>query len=132
VHQQAFTALALAFGLSVVLSSASCVTCPDGQQSCGNSNPVRESEAGAGNEHETSCDLLKAMRQCMDDFCKTASNPFCTCYKRGFNINVRDCPKCVDWNTKNICALEENGLDAASYDCAADSSAVSSYCVPVN
>ncbi|HEY0463904.1 MAG TPA: hypothetical protein VGC79_06830 [Polyangiaceae bacterium] len=128
MYKRAFAALLLSFGSSLAFSSASCgPTCPAGQQSCGNSN-AGNVDAGS----PASCEVLTAMRSCMDKFCKQASNPFCTCYTRGYTLTIDGCT-CVDFDTKKFCAnAEANGLDADSYDCAADSSAISSYCVPVN
>ena len=115
--------------MGLALSSASCVTCPAGQQSCGTSNPGGDAGASSSDDDVT-CDWLTAMRSCMDSFCKTAQNPFCTCYKRGFDLATDGC-KCVDFDAKKMCEQAE-GLDAATYDCAAASSGVSSYCVGVN
>lgn len=118
------------FGFSLALSSASCVTCPDGQQSCGNSNP--SAEAGASGTDDVECDLLTQLRNCMDNFCKTASNPFCKCYKLGFDLTTNGC-KCVDFDAQALCdRAERENIDATTYDCAAASSGVSSYCVGVD
>jgi hypothetical protein len=131
VRQRAFSALLLAaIGLSFAFGSVNCVTCPNGQQSCGNSNPT--GDAGDSGTSEDSCDYLKAMRSCLDDFCKRESNPFCTCYKRGFDLTTNGCT-CVDFDGKAVCdRAQQIGLDATSYDCAAASSGVSSYCVTVD
>ena|SRR6478735_6985715 len=121
----------LTLGLSIALSSTSCVTCPDGQQSCGTSN-AGPADAGSSGNDEAKCDLLTAMQSCLDAFCKTTTNPFCTCYKRHYFLSTATC-KCVDFDAKKFCdQAEDNGVDATTYDCAADSSAVSSYCVGVN
>ncbi len=126
------SALFLIFGFSFLISSTSCVTCPAGQQSCGDHNERSSADAGDSGESETNCDYVKAIRSCMDAYCKTASNPFCTCYKRGFDLSTDGC-KCVDFDTEKICTrADQEGLDPASYDCAAASSGVSSYCVPVD
>ncbi|HET7538618.1 MAG TPA: hypothetical protein VFK05_02055 [Polyangiaceae bacterium] len=130
MNQRTFSALWLSFGLGLAFSGESCVTCPAGQQSCGNSNPG--ADAGASGDSETSCAFLSKMQSCMDSYCKTASNPFCTCWKRGFDLTTNGCT-CVDLDTKKICdRADAEGLDADSYDCAAASSGVSSYCVTVN
>jgi len=128
VNKQAFAALLLSLALGLALSSVSCVTCPAGQQSCGTSN----ADAGASNSDDTECDLLTAMRSCMDAYCKTASNPFCSCYNQGQDLTTSGC-KCIDFSEKRFCdQAEQNGVDATTYDCAAASSGVSSYCVGVN
>ena len=130
MHKQAIAALLLgALGFS--LSSASCVTCPAGQQSCGDAGATG-SDAGATGTDEVKCDLLTAMRSCMDAFCKTTTNPFCTCYKRGYDLTTNGC-KCIDFNAEKFCEdAEDNGVSASAYDCPAASSGVSSYCVGVN
>jgi hypothetical protein len=132
VHKQAFAALTLGLGLLVAIGSASCgETCPPENPNCGNANPS-SGDAGATGSEQPKCDLLTALRSCMDAFCKTASNPFCTCYKRGFDLTTDGC-KCIDFDAKTFCdRAEANAIDAKTYDCAAASSGVSSYCVPVN
>lgn len=127
--KQSFAALSLGLALSLALGSTNCVTCPDGQQSCGTANG--SGNAGADGE-ETTCALLTAMRSCMDAYCKTTTNPFCNCYKRGFDLTTNGC-KCIDFDARKFCdQAEQNGVDASAYDCAAASSGVSSYCVGVN
>jgi hypothetical protein len=120
--------LSLSFGLGLALSSASCgPTCPHGQQSCGSSN----SSGGAEAADPAKCELLTAMQSCMTAYCKTASNPFCGCYNQGKFLTTNGCT-CVEFNAKKFCAdAEDSAVGASSYDCAADSSAVSSFCVPV-
>ena len=128
MNKQVFAALTLGLASSLALSSTNCTTCPAGQQSCGNANP---GSAGADGDDDAQCPLLTAMRSCMDAYCKTASNPFCTCYKRGFDLTTNGC-KCIDFDAQKFCEnAEENGVDASAYDCAAASSGVSSYCVGV-
>jgi hypothetical protein len=127
VYKQAF--VALTFGLVFALCSASCgPTCPAGQQSCGSAN-AGPSDAGATDSGSVSCSLLTAFKSCMTAYCATASNPFCTCYKRGFDISTNGC-KCIDFDAKRFCD-DANGADGTNYDCAAASSSVSSFCVPV-
>ena len=123
------------FGLALAFSSASCgPTCPKGQQSCGNSNSSADSSsAGATASGAASCEYLTAWRSCMDTFCKTASNPFCKCYRQQLHrdLTTTDC-SCIDFDEQKFCAdAELKQLDASDYDCAADSSRISSYCVPV-
>jgi hypothetical protein len=117
--------------LALALSAASCgPTCPAGQQSCGNSNPSL-GDAGATGYDADTCGLLTAMKTCMTAFCATASNPFCTCYERGFDLTTSGC-RCVDFDAKKFCdQAEASGNEGRAYDCAAASSGVSSYCVPV-
>lgn len=112
----------------MALGSANCVTCPAGQQSCGDAGV---GAAGSPDSDNTTCELLTQMRTCMDAFCKTTSNPFCTCYKRGTDLTTNGC-KCIDFNAKRFCdQAEANGVDPSNYDCAAATSGVASYCVGV-
>ena len=73
---------------------------------------------------------MTALKKCMTAFCATATNPFCTCYKRGYDLNGVTC-KCVDFDPELCKRAEANGSDGSDYDCAAESSRISSYCVPV-
>ena len=130
MNKQVYAALTLGLALTFAFGSANCTTCPAGQQSCGTANA--NGNAGASDDDESKCALLTAMRSCMDAFCKTASNPFCTCYKRGYDLSTDGC-KCIPFDAEKFCErAEENGVDASAYDCAAASSGVSSYCVGVN
>ena|SRR6478735_7565263 len=118
----------LGLGLMMALGSANCVTCPAGQQSCGDAGPAA---AGASDSDDVKCELLTQMRSCMDAFCKTTTNPFCKCYTRGFDLTTNGC-KCIDFDAQKFCdQAEDNGVDASAYDCAAASSGVASYCVGV-
>lgn len=132
MSKRGFAAFWLSFGLGFALfSSASCITCPAGQQSCGNSNPgASAADGGASDSDTATCDYLTAMRSCMTAFCKTTSNPFCTCYKRGYDLTTNGCV-CVPFDAEKFCD-NAAGLSADAYDCAAASSGVSSYCVPVS
>ena len=132
MYKEIFAAGLLSFGLALAFSSASCgPTCPKGQQSCGDSNSKADSSSAGADSGPASCGYLTAWRSCMDTFCKTASNPFCGCYKQGKFLTTNGCT-CVDFNAKKFCAdAEDSAVGASSYDCAADSSAVSSFCVPV-
>ncbi len=124
--------VALTFGVVFALSSASCgPTCPAGQQSCGNANPS-PAAGSTGDDAGATCGLLTKFKRCMTAYCATASNPFCMCYKRGYDIAIipTGC-KCVDFDPQQFCD-DANNSDGSSYDCAADSSRISTYCVPVN
>ena len=118
--------------VGLVLDTASCgPTCAAGQTSCGSSNPGADAGA-SGDPNPTTCPELTALRDCMDAFCKTADNPFCTCWKRGYDINLSDCPSCSTFDSAEYCLeAKNNGADAASFDCSASSDAVSSLCVGV-
>ena len=134
MYKQALTALAIAFGSMLSLSSASCGTCPAGQQSCGTAN-ASPTAGAAGSDSAATCDLLTALHKCMTAFCASASNPFCTCYKRHddsgnpFDIDTASC-NCVEIDEQQFCQ-NNKGASAESYDCAAESSRLSSVCVPV-
>jgi len=123
VYKQAFAALLLG-ALSFAITSASCVTCPKGQTSCGDAGAT----GSGGSGDAVKCPMLTAMRTCMTAFCQTATNPYCTCYKRGYDLTTNGC-KCIDFDAKKFC---DDADDASTYDCGAASSGVSSYCVGVN
>jgi len=126
VYKQAL--VALTFGVVFALSSASCgPTCPAGQQSCGNSNP--SAAAGSASDAGATCGLLTKFNRCMTAYCATASNPFCKCYKRGFDITTAGCV-CIDFDPQQFC---DNAYDpdGTAYDCATDTSRISTFCVPV-
>jgi hypothetical protein len=134
VHPRAFAASSFVLGLALALGGASCgPTCPAGQQSCGNSDASAgsSSDAGGTGYNADTCGLLTAMKKCMTAYCATASNPFCTCYKRGYDLTTSGCV-CVDFDAKKFCdQAEAAGNDGRAYDCGAASSGVSSYCVGV-
>jgi hypothetical protein len=127
--------LALFAGVTLValaLDTASCgPTCKAGEASCTSSGS--SGDAGASSDpNPTSCSQLTALRTCLDAFCKTADNPFCTCWKRGYDINLSDCPSCVTFDSGEYCLEAKNsGANAANFDCSASSDAVSSLCVGV-
>jgi hypothetical protein len=123
-------ACAASFGL--VLDITSCgPTCAAGQTSCGTASS--SGDAGAnGDPHPTTCDQLTALHTCLDVYCKGADNPFCTCWKRGYDIDLLNCPSCKTFDSGEYCLeAKNNGIDAASLDCSAASDAVSSQCVGV-
>jgi hypothetical protein len=72
--------------------------------------------------------MLTALKKCMTAYCASASNPFCTCYRRNYDLTTNGCV-CIDFDAKAYC--DRYPGDGRSYDCAAHSSAISSYCVPV-
>jgi hypothetical protein len=139
VNKRAITALSFGFGISLSLSGTSCdQMCPAGQQDCGDSESSAGSsgsagatEAGATGYHADTCGALTALKKCMTAFCATTTNPFCTCYKRNYDLTTNGCV-CVDFDAKDYCAkAKARGDDGRNYDCAAASSGVSSYCVTV-
>ena len=136
MHPQALLAVTLILGLGFVLNTASCSdqTCPAGQQSCGTQNGSAAGAAGnagsAGSASTETCPELQAVQACMDAFCTTKTNPFCTCYKRGLDLS----PSCVcsRFDAHKFCVnAQAAGVDAANYDCPSATSAVATMCVGV-
>ena len=125
-------ALFITLSLGALLSSTSCgPTCPAGEQNCG--TPVGSTAGAAGSDDDgtTTCAQLTALRTCMDSFCATADNPFCTCYKRGYDIRSDTC-KCSEFNAAAFCRQAElSGVDPTKFDCPASSGAVATVCIGV-
>ena len=118
--------------LGLALDTASCgPTCKAGEASCGSTNG--SGDAGDSSDPTpTTCAELTALKACLDAFCKTDSNPFCTCWTRGYDINVNDCPSCMPLDSAEYCLKAKNaGEDPASFDCSAAIGQVSPLCVPV-
>ena len=116
---------ALAGLVALALDTASCgPTCKPGEASCGT-----DGTSDAGTVTST-CPQLDAIHACLDVYCKTASNPFCTCWSKGYDLDLTNCPACISINASAFCA-QSTDLDAASYDCSAGSDMVSSECVGV-
>lgn len=63
----------------------------------------------------------------MTAFCATASNPFCNCYTKGFDLGAK-C-SCVTFDAQRFCDTQAS--TGAEYDCSAATSAVASTCVGV-
>ena len=139
-----FIHVAVSLGLGFVLNSVSCgPTCP-GLQSCGTSsesnagstsNAGSASNAGspssAGAASGATCAYLTTVRDCLTAFCMTASNPFCTCYKRGFDLGG-NCT-CTPFDAQKFCEqAADAGADVPGYDCSSRSGAVASICVGVD
>jgi hypothetical protein len=127
--------LTFAFGvpLCLALNTASCgPTCPN-LQSCGTTTGSDAGASSAGSAGATTCPQLTAQQDCLNSFCQAADNPFCTCYKRGFDL-APDCT-CMSFPANYAASYcqgaADQGLDAASFDCSAASSAVRSLCVGV-
>ncbi len=123
-------ALTGALLLSLALDGVGCGhTCPT-PQPCGEPSPGTgvSGDAGGGN---TSCEQLTALQDCLDSFCQPSDkNPFCTCYKRGYDLGT-DC-KCTKFDPANYCRqASDNGIDAAAFDCSSATSSVASLCVGV-
>ena len=124
-------ALAVPFGLA--LNMASCgPTCPT-LEPCGTTSAsagdAGSSSAGTSGS-ATTCAQLTALQSCLNSFCQSADNPFCTCFKRGFDLGT-DCT-CSDFDSAGYCQqAQENGVDAAALDCSATTGSVASLCVGV-
>lgn len=117
--------------LGAWLSLASCgEVCPADQPNCG--SPNGSSAGAAGSAGSASCEQLKAFRACLDSFCKAAQNPFCTCYRRGFDLSQSDC-SCIAFDGAKFCRQADlNGISASDYsDCSVTNSSVATICVGV-
>jgi hypothetical protein len=122
--------------LGLALIAASCgPTCGTlkGCPSAGSSDAGASSVAGSGGSSATTCSALTAQRACLTSFCQTASNPFCTCYGRGYDLGSScACTPITDAQSASFCQDAANqGIDASNFDCSAASSAVASQCVGV-
>lgn len=125
--------IAIGLGLAGTLATASCgPTCPGNNPNCGLPNSATAGAAGAAGATSTaSCDQLTQLRSCMSAFCATAdlSNPFCKCYKNGFDLSTASC-SCVAFDAQKFCTDQaESGV---SYDCSSATGAVGTACVGVN
>jgi hypothetical protein len=125
--------LASFLGLANALSAASCgPTCPGNEPNCGTANASTAGAAGAaGAESTASCTQLTSLKTCMKAFCASAplTNPFCNCYKKGFDLDVANCPACVDFDAKKFC--DDQKASGASYDCSSATGAIGTACVGV-
>jgi hypothetical protein len=124
-------AIVVSLGLGIALGSASCgPTCP-GQQSCGTTSGSSAGAAGsAGSSSSATCAYLTTVQNCLDAFCKTTSNPFCTCYTRGFDLGG-DCT-CIPFDPQKFCdQAAASGEDSVGYDCSSRTGAVATICVAV-
>jgi hypothetical protein len=127
-------AFALGVPLCLALNTAGCgPTCPN-LQSCGTT--TGDSDAGAssaGTGGATTCPQLVAQQDCLNSFCHDADNPFCNCYNKGFDLGA-DC-NCAafppNYGASYCQEAADEGIDAASFDCSAASSAVGSLCIGV-
>ncbi|MEO8905553.1 MAG: hypothetical protein ABI488_23805 [Polyangiaceae bacterium] len=130
--RQLLALLACAALLGLALDTASCgPTCKAGEASC--STNGSSGDAGASSDPTpTTCDELTALTACLDAFCKTESNPFCTCWTRGYDLDLDHCSSCKVFDSAEYCLEAKNsGADPASFDCSAATGQVSPLCVPV-
>jgi hypothetical protein len=120
--------LALILPLGLAVDVASCgPTCPT-LEAC--SSTTASSTAGTAGSSSTTCDQLTALQACFTSFCQSADNPFCTCFKRGYDLGS-DC-SCTTFDAAAYCQqAADNGLDASAYDCSAATGSVGSLCVVV-
>jgi hypothetical protein len=119
---------ALGVPLCLALDTASCGPTCGTLLSCGTSSGT--GDAGA-NGSATTCPQLTAQQDCLTAFCQTADNPFCTCYKRGFDL-AADCT-CTAFDAAASASFCQQNADndAASFDCSAATGAVAPLCVNV-
>lgn len=126
--------LVLGLGLSLLLASASCSdVCPSGQTSCGDENAAA---GAAGSSSAVTCPLLTARNDCVKSFCASASNPFCSCYLQKPIPKMLDLTTCTcvkdTFSPAEYCRnAEVLGLDAGSFDCAAETDGVKTACIGV-
>jgi hypothetical protein len=124
LYRVAFIGLASAF-----LVAAGCgPTCPANEPNCGTSNGSIAGAAGTSSSGSGSCAALTALKSCMDGFCATQTNPFCTCYKRKLDLSTASC-LCVDFDPKRFC--DDQAASGITYDCSAATGAVATACVGV-
>ncbi len=126
--------MAAGLGLAGMLATASCgPTCPGNQPNCGtaNSSAAAGAAGAAGATSTASCDQLTQLRSCMNAFCATvdASNPFCKCYKNGFDLSTASC-SCVTFDAQQFCT--DQAASGVTYDCSAATGSVGTACVGVN
>jgi len=112
----------VALGLALSGAGACGPTCGT-ERNCGNTN-----SSSAGRSGTPTCDQLTALRTCMDSFCATNTNPFCTCYKRGYDLSSVSC-SCVDFDAEKFC--DDQAASGVTYDCSAAIGAVGTTCVGV-
>src|SRR3954471_12025666 len=127
--------IAIAFGLPSALGALSCgTTCPGKEPNCGTTNgssggSIAGAGGAAGASSTASCSQLTAFRSCMNAFCATATNPFCTCYTRGMlDLDPTTC-LCVPFDAQSFCALQPQ--PAGTYNCSIPTSAVATTCIGV-
>jgi hypothetical protein len=129
-----FAAAAL---LGLALIAASCGPTCGTLQGCpsAGSGDAGASSVGSstGADSGTACSALTAQRACLTSFCQTASNPFCTCYGRGYDLGPScTCTPITDAQSASFCQdAAAQGIDASNFDCSAQTSSVSSQCVGV-
>ncbi len=117
-------------GLSLLLVNASCTGLCGLGADCGTEN-ASDGAAGAAGSAAT-CPQLEALTDCLDAFCASAQNPFCTCYNQDRDLSA-SC-KCVPvtLDPEDYCkAAIANGVDASAFNCTAATEGVKTMCLPV-
>lgn len=130
MNTRALLFLSTFFGLGTGLGTASCgPTCPANEPNCGTSNGSIAGAAGSSSSSDgATCDALTALRSCMDAFCASATNPFCTCYKRQHDLSTASC-LCVAFSAKKFC--DDQAASGVTFDCSSQVGAVGTACVGV-
>jgi hypothetical protein len=127
---------ALLVPLCLALYTSSCgPTCPN-LQPCGTTSGATgdagSSSAGGTSTDTTTCDQLTALQTCLTAYCKIADNPFCDCYKRGFDLGPSPACACVAFSPTEYCQeAAAQSIDAANFDCSATTGGIASLCVGV-
>ncbi len=120
--------LAVLLALGSALGTAGCgATCPASDPNCGSPNSSNAGTAGAAGS--SSCDALTTLRSCFTAYCATTTNPFCNCYKKGFDLSTTDCPACITFDAAKFCA--DQAASGVTFDCSAATGAVGTACVGV-
>ena len=138
----AATALVIVALLGFAFNTASC----SGQNACAASAGAggASGASGAGGSADcasagsagapTTCDQLTALQACFTAFCQAdgAGSPFCTCFKRGYDLGAAPGCLCVPFNATAFCQqAAASGVDSSSLDCSAATSSVATQCVGV-
>jgi hypothetical protein len=133
VNTRCLLFLAVSLGLGSGLGTASCgPTCPASEPNCGTGTygSIAGAAGAAGASSSATCDALTALKSCMSSFCATAAltNPFCKCYKNGFDLSTASC-LCVDFSPKKFC--DDQAASGVTFDCSSQVGAVGTACVGV-
>ena len=130
MNRSVFVPVLLGLGLSVLLVNASCSDICGSAAECGDEN-ANAGAAGSGGG-ATTCPQLTALTDCLEAFCASAQNPFCTCYTQKKDLSSACTCVPVTLDPEDYCkAAAANGYDAASFDCAAATDGVKTMCIGV-
>jgi hypothetical protein len=142
----AASALVIVIGIGFAFNTASC----SGQNACGASAGAGGTggaggTSGAGGSSDCTSSAgsagaaatrnqLTALQTCFSAFCQAdgAGSPFCTCFKRGYDLGAPPDCQCVPFNSAAFCQqAAANGVDGSNLDCSAATSSVATQCVGV-